>query len=207
MSRRRDTQRSRVYAWEQSQNPGRVQWTQTMTLEEVEAFIKPIWRTERGRYGKTAYQRAPVVESRRGSGAVAFADNRLAFSKKCSNAYVALHELAHALDKRSNPGHGPRFVGILIGLLARHLGRDPDLLLATAYEQGLRVDTRAIGAVPRQALGDRIFKYLPGTDIGIAVAYNFEHTEGISFRQVRGAALRLIAQGRARWRGKKLVTV
>jgi hypothetical protein len=196
----RDSQRSKVYAWERAQNPGRVIWTQTMTLEEVEAFIKPIWRGERGRYGKKAYQAAPSVVAQHGGNARAFGDYKMTFGKNCRNAYVALHELAHCLN-RTRSGHDARFVGILIGLLARHPGRDADTLLATAYEAGVEVDTRSIGTVPVFPWHLRVEPLLPCTAMEAAVEL------GVSYRVIHGSALQLIKRGVARWRGKTLVRV
>jgi hypothetical protein len=191
-----------VYEWERRQNPGGIIWTQTMTIEEVEEFVKPIWRKERGRYGKSAWKKAPmIVAQKSGTGARAFGDHKLVFSKSCRNAYVALHELAHALNRRDKAGHGPRFVGILIGLLARHLGRDADTLLATAYEMGVKVDTRSIGRVPVYHWSKRLLTLLPATTIEAAVQLD------VSYRVVQGASLRLITEGRARWRGKTLVAL
>ncbi len=198
--RARDSQRSRVYAWERSQNHGGTQWVQTMSLDEVEAFLKPIWRTERGRYGKTAFKRAPAVQAGRGGG-MAYGDDRLTFGRRVRNQYVALHELAHALNRRSNPGHGSRFVGILIGLLARHLGRDADTLLASAYEQGIKVDVRSIGAVPVFPWHRRLAPLMPCTLMEAAVELN------VSWRVIQGASLQLVRRGQARWLRGKLVAV
>lgn len=187
----RDSQRSRVYAWERSQNPDGSIWKQTMSIEEVEAFVKRIWRSERGRYGKKAWQQAPMVEGYRGgTRAWAHGDSKLAFSKRCRNQYVALHELAHALNE-THSGHDGRFVGILIGLLARHLGRDADALTASALEMGVKVHTRSIGAVPVYPWFKRVQKLLPCTVMDAAVELE------VSYRVVLGALLQLEKRGLA----------
>lgn len=137
---------------------------------------------------------------------------------------MILHEVAHRLD----PGgkHGPRFVGILIGLLSRHAGYNAESLLRLAKEGGLRVSVQSIGRVPSGlaaeaheeasghvtatddaegsgtaglTLGERLLPLLPTTDVWAAIEL------GIHWRQVRGAAMRLVATGKARWRGTTLL--
>jgi hypothetical protein len=44
--------------------------------------------------------------------------------------------------------HGPRFVGVLIGLVAGHDGRDAAGLMALANERGVKYHVRSNGAVP-----------------------------------------------------------
>ena len=126
--------------------------------------------------------------------------NMIAADDRGAQAIVAARN-SGLLDKTRNPGHGPRFVGILIGLLARHLGRDADTLLATAYEAGIKVDARSIGAVPVFPWHLRVEPLLPCTAMEAAVEL------GVSYRVVRGAALQLIKRGVARWSGKTLVRV
>ncbi len=177
---------------------GKAIWIGTMqSLDEVTAFAAPIWRAERGRYG-LAKKPMPRIEA--GRGGRAFGSYLIRLGRKERNPYVVLHEMAHCLTPHDE-AHGPRFVGGLIGLLARHLGGDADTLLQAAYDAGVKVDTRSIGAVPEYPWAKRVEKHLPGTDMQIAIAL------GVSFRIVRGAALQLIRQGKARWKGKTLVAV
>lgn len=211
MTRTRDSQRSAVYAWERAAVPEFFPKFQANVpkVEEVVPFVERVWRAERGRYG-LAKRPAPVVTGGRGAASYGLQKIRLAPWARASQA-VILHEVAHSLDTRvirdyfgKNPsrkkkggGHGPRFVGIFIGLLARYLGLDADALMAHADERGVRYDVRAIGAVPVIHLADRLAKALPCTVIEGAVEL------GVSYRQVQGAAMRLVRQGRARyWRGK-----
>jgi hypothetical protein len=214
MTRPRDSQRSAVYAWERAAVPEFYTYQQKRapTVEDVIPFVERVWRAERGRYG-LAKRPAPVVTGGRGAASYGLQSIRLAPWARTSQA-VILHELAHSLDSRPvksflglfdvptrrekrGGGHGPRFVGIFIGLLARHLGLDADALMAHADERGVRYDVRAIGAVPVIHLADRLAKALPCSVIEGAVEL------GVSYRQVQGAALRLVRQGRARyWRGK-----
>lgn len=202
----RDSQRSAVYAWEKASIPEfyGIQPKRAPTVEDVVPFVERVWRSERGRYG-LAKRPAPEVKGGRGAASYGLRSIRLAPWARTSKP-VILHEIAHSLDVRVSParkmtkrggGHGPRFVGIYIGLLARHLGLDAEALMAQADDRGVRYDVRAIGAVPVIHLADRLAKALPCTVIEGAVEL------GVSYRQVQGAALRLVRAGRARyWRGR-----
>jgi len=112
---------------------------------------------------------------------------------------VILHEMAHCLT----PGdrHGPRFVGVYIGLLARHAGLDADMLMAAADEMSVKYSVRSVGVVPVVPLWRRLRDLLP-------IGYMDAATElDVSYRQINGAALHLMRIGAARWRGRTLVPV
>jgi hypothetical protein len=198
---RRDTQRSRVYAWERAVTAGACYSQTIKSVEEVAAFLKPIWLAERGRYGRA---NVPLPEIHHGHWgqrrALAYNYHRISLPKWARNPWVILHEAAHLLD-RKNFDHGPRFVGILIGLAARHLGHDADDLMEKADEMGVRYDVRSIGAVPVIPMWKKVEPLMPGTAIEIAVEL------GVSYRVVLGAALQLIRAGRARWRRQVLTPV
>lgn len=82
----------------------------------------------------------------------------------------------------------------------RHLGQDAYYLMALADECGVRYHVRAIGSVPeRNSMADRLARLMPIHYMAAAVELD------CSYRQVYGAALRLVSQGRARWSGKRLV--
>ncbi len=205
--RTRDSQRSAVYAWENAAVPRHYSLGRNVRrdLDDVEPFVRRVWRAERGRYGLARF---PVPAIRGGAGHATGNVHGLKLPPWARRSPpVILHELAHALDKRSGYGagrsgwHGPRFVGILIGLLARHLGLDAEALMASADERGVRYDVRSIGAVPRVHLADRLADVLPATPIEAAVAL------GVSYRQVYGAALRLVGAGRAAWSRGRLVAL
>ena len=203
--RTRDSQRSAVYAWENAAIPRHAAYDRRVSkgLEDVEPFVRRVWLSERGRYGLAKH---PVPEVKGGAGHArgnAYGLKLPPWARR--SPAVILHEIAHGLDKRSGYGagrsgwHGPRFVGILIGLLARHLGLDAEALMAQADERGVRYDVRSVGAVPRVRLADRLADVLPATPIEAAVAL------GVSYRQVHGAALRLLGAGRAAWsRGRRV---
>lgn len=200
--RTRDSQRSAVYAWERASFP---RMEPMRTVEEVEEYLRPIWRSERGRYGLAKRAIPNVHHGHWGQrSALAYVGgNTISLPRWARTPVVILHELAHLLvdGNRRGGAHGPRFVGVFIGLAARHLGLDAEALMASADERGVRYDVRSIGAVPRVRLADRLADVLPATPIEAAVAL------GVSYRQVHGAALRLVGAGRAGWSRGRLVAL
>jgi len=200
MTRPRDNQRSRVYRWQSML--GAHNMPLFRTVDEVADWLKPIWRAERGRYG---HARMPMPEIHHGhwgqrQGIAYTGQHRMSLPRWARQPWTILHEAAHLLTPRDE-AHGPRFVGVLIGLAARHMGHDADALMAAADAQGVRYDMRSIGAVPVIPLAVKVLPLLPGTDIEIALQL------GLSYRAVRGAALQLVRKGYARWRGQTLVKV
>lgn len=206
MNRRRDTQRRRVYLWERAAR-GASMFQELMDLDECQAMVERVWPAERGRYGRANVPAPELQRVHRGQrAAIAYATaHAISLPRWARNPWVLLHELAHLLADGDR--HGPRFVGVLIGLAARWMGADVDELLAQAEAGGVKVDRRAIGAVPTRTLADKVLPMLPGTPVEIAVQLNIEQGLGISYRQVRGAALRLIRKGQARFAGQTLVAV
>lgn len=213
--RPRDNQRSRVYAWERAvaKRHARRDFYEAefATLEECEAFALPIWRKERGRLG-LARAAAPSIErpSWGQRSALAHRDHRITLPRWARSRWVILHELAHRLTPRDE-AHGPRFVGVLMGLVCRHLDADLDALKAIADEFKVKFYTRSIGNVPHhgpawqveRAL--RLERPMSAMDLSCWLAVH----EGVDMTpaRVRGAALPLIRAGRARWLRGKLVPV
>lgn len=204
MARPRDTQRSRVYAWQRKAFTTEQHYRTDERFRDIEAaaaYMAPIWRSERGRYG-LAKQPAPKVESSSWGqrSAIAHDDHRITLPLWARNPIVMLHELAHRLTP-DDPGHGPRWVGCFIGLLCRHHGQDANELMALCDEHGVKYHVRAIGSVPIRTLPERLAKLLPIHYMAAAIELD------VTYRQVYGAALPLIRHGRARWRGKQLVPI
>lgn len=153
----RDRQRSAVYAWEKVASKGAWERFEFETLEECRAWLDPIWRTERGRYGRPGLQ-APRIErpnwgQRRGIAHVA--EHRITMPRWTRSKWYLLHELAHCLNPHHEV-HGARFVAIFMGLLARHAGWDVKHLMETADAMGVRYQVRTIGSVPVFTLTARI---------------------------------------------------
>jgi hypothetical protein len=202
MPRKRDNQKSLVYQWEAGASSRAIYQSEWDTIAEVEAWLRPIWRAERGRYGRAKADYPTLHHGHWGQRrALAYhSHDRISLPRWSRNKWVALHEMAHLLTPRDE-AHGPRFVGVLMGLLARHAGYDVDELMASADAAGVRYHARSIGCVPVTPLAAKLERLLPTSDMDAA----FEL--GVHWRQVRGAALGLIREGRARWLRGKLVAL
>jgi putative metallohydrolase (TIGR04338 family) len=202
-ARRRDSQRSRVYAWERAiRNRDERGFN---SIDEVEAFALPIWRKERGRYGLAKAAPPRFKAARWGQRrAIAYDSHEISLPRGWGRQpSVVLHELAHRLTPSDAQAHGPRFVAVLIGLLARHAGYDAQRLVEVAEAMGVRYHARSIGAVPATALSSKVEQLIrrdgPMGDVDIAIALD------VHWRQVRGAVLVLAKAGRARWFRKRLI--
>lgn len=199
----RDRQRARVYAWEAAQRR-RFGAGAVMPLETGQALVASIWKAERARYG---LGRMPAPDLSGGHGpqrrGLAFIhDHRLSIPTYRLTPWVICHEVAHLLTGAKHEAHGPRFVGILIGLLARHVDYDAGELLVSAQLARLRVSPQSIGARPQPlstppTVAEQLLALAPIGDVDAAIEL------GLHWRQVRGHALQLVRDGRARWfRGK-----
>lgn len=214
--RGRDNQRSRVYAWERAValelNRRRFGEPEFQSVEECRAWAAPIWRKERGRVG-LARAGAPSIErphwgQRR---ALAHDDHRITLPRWARSRWVILHEMAHRLTPRDE-AHGARFVGVLIGLVCRWLDFDAAQLMRLADEHRVQYYVRSIGVVPVHGPAWHVRKVLdhasrPLSPMEIACDLDLGSGVDISYKQVIGAALTLVRQGRVRWRGRKLVSM
>lgn len=171
------------------------------SLEECESFMRPIWRAERGRVGLAKHPCPTLSRNLWGQhrATANYAGTEIKLPKWARNDWVILHEMAHCLT----PGdrHGPRFVGVLIGLLARHAGVDAYESMARADEMGVKYHVRAIGVVPVRSSAERLAAILPCTVM--EAAFELDCT----WRQVHGYALQLIRQRRARFFRNRIVEV
>jgi hypothetical protein len=213
MCNQRDRQRSRVYAWEKAASTNltrmvdgqvgihRHTYSEFETLAQCSEFLAPIWAAERGRYGRS---RVPMPTIERPSwgqrSALAHWDHRITLPKWARNRWVILHEAAHRLTP-GDEAHGPRFVGVLIGLLARHGGYDAYELMAAADEAGVKYHVRSVGSVPVQSLSERLHRLLPVQEMDAAFELD------VSWRQVRGASLQLVRAGLAIWKRDRLLPI
>lgn len=205
--RPRDNQRSRVYAWERAASlrlKGRTLYIgEYETLEECEAFMAPIWRAERGRVG-LAKSSAPTLARKLWGQRKATASELhvIKLPKWARSRWVILHEMAHRLTPEDE-AHGPRFVGVLIGLAARWLEYDASQLMALADEMGVKYYVRSIGVVPTRGPAWHVDRAIRrhGAMSAMDIACHLSLVDGvdISFKQVNGAAVSLIRSGRARW--------
>ncbi|WP_137917186.1 hypothetical protein [Hydrogenophaga sp. 2FB] len=212
-SRPRDNQRSKVYAWERlasktlvrmlngERGVRRLDVPEFDTLDQCQAFLNPIWSAERGRYGRARVPAPEIARPNRGQrSALAHDDHRITLPRWSRGRWVVLHEAAHRLGP-VDEAHGPRFVGILIGLLVRHAGYDANELMALADEMNVNYHVRSIGLVPIETMSQKLARLLPTTEMDAAFELD------VSWRQVRGASLPLIRAGIARWVRDKLLPI
>ena len=131
----RDTQRSRVYAWEDREvaphDPSLVPFTQ------VQGLVDAIWAENGLRY-------PPEVRPLPRQASTRLADaSRLAIRVPDRVAsWCLLHELAHAMttthDGQSDQ-HGPAFVGVYVTLLERYLRLPRAALLSSLAASGVSI--------------------------------------------------------------------
>lgn len=148
----RDSQRSRVYAWEKRavKELGGCDFTSPdfLTLAECQLFVDTVWQKEQSRLKPTKKSIPLIVRpARHQSRAIAHQNHTISLPKWARSKWIILHELAHHLNRGSSQqaSHGPRFVGILLGLAARWLDYRVDQLLALAVEAGVKADSRIVG--------------------------------------------------------------
>ena len=201
----RDTQKSRVYGWERAYVRDRLArefYDAELSFDAAEALMREVWMAERARYGRGRKPVPELLYTGRG-GTASFGPNggRVRLGTTVRTKWVLLHEIAHHLAG-FHEGHGPRFVGVLIGLLNRHMQLDAQELVDTAAEAGVRVLVQSIGVVyeaREKNLAQRILPHLPGRITQVA------WRAGCRPSQARGAAITLIRRGLARYYRGRLV--
>ena len=135
----RDSQRSRVYAWEDRviapRDAGQIAFT------AAQGMVDAIW-AEMGLRHPPRVERLPAQARTRIADA-----NRLTLRLPASTpSWCLLHELAHAMTTTHDgcsEGHGPDFVGIYVQLLGRYLRLEQDWLLRTLADAGVQVRVEA----------------------------------------------------------------
>lgn len=144
----RDTQRSKVYAWERADiwpdGISAQDHEPEMSLEECLIFIARVWQD---------YTTAPPPRVRQGRrGATARGGRyRITLPTWAQNKWVILHELAHALlayRQSIEPWHGPEFARHYIDLLATYLKVSKTELTRSARKRKIKVGQEA--ACPRR---------------------------------------------------------
>ena len=205
--RPRDNQRSKCYEWEgKAKSAARsIVVPSWRTVPECEAWLAPIWRAERGRYGRAKVPVPTMAHAHWGqTRALAHHDHRITLPMWARNGWVVLHEAAHRLTP-ADEAHGPRFVGVLIGLVCRHMDYDAGELMSLADSMGLKYHVRSIGTVPVHGPAWWIERTV--REQGAMTEMEIASWLHLSYLQVRGGALALIRAGRARWLRKKLVLI
>ena len=202
----RDTQRSKVYEWENETFPALYRKPE-FTLEEARAWLAPIWIAERARVGLGNVPVPMIERPHRGQRrALAYTkEHRITLPVWARSKWLVLHEASHLLT----PGdrHGPRFVGELIGLACRYLDMDASQLMRSCDERGVKYSLRTIGKVPVHGAAwhiDQAIRREPMSEMDLCCHLSLDLGLDYKPAQVRGGALALVRQGRARWHRKKL---
>jgi len=131
----RDTQRGRLYQWEDRVVAPRDRTT--IARGDAQAMVDALWADLGLRYPPAVEKLPP--QSRR---VLADASRLRIRLPEQTPSWCVLHELAHALtsthDGRSDQ-HGPLFVGIYVQLLVRYMGMEAEALLGSLAEAGIAV--------------------------------------------------------------------
>lgn len=144
----RDSQRSRVYAWERSQSWWQIAARGSRYTEVPSSVVRPLSLPECEAYLSRVLHKAgawPVeVVDGRGSRAARALAWRIALPVFGRTRPVMLHEAAHAIaaQRGRDDKHGPQFVRIYIDLLVRHLHLSAGALLKSARAAGVKVAPR-----------------------------------------------------------------
>ena len=135
MSRPRDRQRQRVYAWEDRIiapcDPT------ALPFPAAQAMVDAIW-SDMG----LCYPPTVVPLPRQAFRTIGRADRLSIALANQTPSWCLLHELAHAMTSHadgSSNGHGPIFMGIYVDLLVRYLRLDPQLLSDSVREAGIEM--------------------------------------------------------------------
>jgi len=149
VKRQRDSQRSKLYAWERQYVDGRPTWASwaerhetgkhpKMTLAECQALVNKVWRSYFGP-GPTP----PEVKDGRGSRRALAGFFHISLPRWARTRHSVLHEVTHSILDRSCrydlAGHGPEFVRIYCELLVRYDGRKLGELTRSARASRLKV--------------------------------------------------------------------
>ena len=153
----RDRQRSKVYAWEERFVAARD--PTSIVFAQVQGMVDAIW-VEFGLRFPPKVERLP----RQARSTMADATRLSIRLPESSPSWWLLHELAHAMTSTADgqsDGHGPKFMGLYVKMLACYLRMPVDASLMSLEAAGIKVDMRAEpvfidgpprGMIPRQFL-------------------------------------------------------
>lgn len=124
---RGDAAARRLYAWEDAEVAPRD--ASRVPFAQLQALVDHVWAAEGLRFPPRV---RPLPRQARRTVARA---TRLSIEASPElPSWVLLHELAHSMTSTADgahDGHGPRFVGLYLGLLVRH-ARLPEAMLAAS---------------------------------------------------------------------------
>ena len=140
--RLRDTQRQKVYDWENAQfnddGSKHVADEPQMELAEIKKLVTKVARD----YGLT-HRKVKVADGRgRRAACYSSGTREVKFPRWSRRRYIVMHELAHWIEWVKHPelktaAHGREFVGIYMELLRRYDNRDLDQMMQTARDARL----------------------------------------------------------------------
>src|SRR6185437_14692610 len=135
----RDRQRSKVYAWEERFVAARD--PTSIVFAQAQGMVDAIW-------AESGLHFPPKVEHLPRQARSTFADaTRLSIRLPASSpSWWLLHELAHAMTSTmegQSDGHGPKFMGLYVKMLARYLRMPMDASLMSLEAADIEVDMRA----------------------------------------------------------------
>ena len=135
----RDTQRRKLYNWEDSFVAPRD--TSQISYQQAQGIVDAIW-------AEMGLLYPPKVEPLPRQARSLLADaNRLSIRLPAvSPSWWLLHELAHAMTSTydgQSDGHGPTFVGIYAQLLTRYLRVPLDAILRSLNDADIGIDRHA----------------------------------------------------------------
>lgn len=139
MTAARDYQRSRVYAWEEAVVAPQGQ--APVPFAAAQGMVDAIW-------AESGLRWPPKVEplARQSRRLLAHATRLELRLPDNIPSWCLLHELAHAMAAThdgGSDGHGARFMGLYVGLLARYLRLDRARLLDSLGAAGIAVEPDA----------------------------------------------------------------
>jgi len=165
--RMRDTQRSKVYAWENTLPK------QTLTLEQSKNLVAKACR----RYSKAI----PYIANGRGTRIAYGSLSRINLPVWARTDVTVLHEVAHAINRKYQPGsswHGPEFMRFFINLLDWNKTNTTSNLLKSAKKFGIKVASGT--KVPRKI--DYRIQLINSVEV---IIEKYSRLYGVSQREIR----------------------
>ncbi|MBV1796190.1 hypothetical protein [Siccirubricoccus sp. G192] len=136
---RTDAAARRLYAWEDAEVAPRD--LSLVPFAQLQALVDHVWAAEGLRFPPR------IRPLPRGARATLARASRLAIEAPAElPSWILLHEIAHAMTSTAeggNAGHGPRFVGLYLHLLARHARLPREALAASLAAAGIAFEAGA----------------------------------------------------------------
>ena len=133
----RDSQRQKVYDWEQRVGNHLFKLPKMFLFEEIQEYVDHVWSEMGLKY-------PPAVEAMHGKNQNLGEASRLAvyFPKNENTAQqTIIHELAHSMTRNihdSSLHHGPGFVGMYMELMIKFMNADRYYLWFSAEKEGVK---------------------------------------------------------------------